>query len=134
MKPIDTTEEKRDYRRLPKEIPLEINTLTYPLPKEWGDHCRGKDISAGGICFVSSTPYHPGTVLSLKLNIQGWDVYKKPHAVIVDISRGSSLHVIGEVVWCRNTPGNSANEVGIKFLDIYEDDRRALIKYLNDLS
>ena len=51
---------------------------------------------------------------------------------MLDISREPPLTAIGEVVWLREDPSGDGYEVGIKFLNIYEDDYRALMKYLKD--
>ncbi len=45
------------------------------------------------------------------------------------------LSVIAEVVWSTTVParskyGGSEYEIGVKFLDIYEDDYKALLGYL----
>lgn len=133
MNPSQNNEEKRNYPRLPAEIPVEVNELSYPLPTEWGGSGTGKDISGGGIAFISNVRYTPETVLSMKVMIKGLQGYKKPHSVLLDVSDEPFLTVIGKVVWCRPAQTGSAYEMGVQFLDVYEDDHRALIKYLNDL-
>ncbi|OQX23186.1 MAG: hypothetical protein BWK80_27345 [Desulfobacteraceae bacterium IS3] len=121
---------KRKFPRIDKKIPVEVNRLCYPLPLDPGESCVCKNISAGGVCFTISNSYEPGAVLSLKISIPGWQGYKKPFSFLVDIASESPLTAIGEVVWCRQHSESSDYEIGIKFLNIYEDDYRALIKYL----
>lgn len=123
--------EKRDFLRVPKEAPVEVSELTYPLPER--DECTvlGKNLSCGGICILATSEYKPGTVLSLKISLAGFHGFKKK-TMVIDTSSIAPLTVIGEVVWCMMGTDETGFEVGVKFLDIYEDDTIALECYLSD--
>lgn len=125
-------DEKRNYPRIPREIAIQVSELTYPLPVEPGDDRIGKDIGGGGICFISPHPYDVGKTLCITMHIKGWEMFKKPHSLLLDISAGTPLNVIGLVVWSREQEHGGGYEIGIKFLDIYEDDHRALLNYIED--
>ena len=133
MSQPDTGIDRRKFRRIPKEVPIEIKRLSYPLPEEPGESALGRNLSEGGISFVVSIPYEPKNSVTLKINITGWHGYKKTFSRILDVSSEFPLTAIGEVVWCKKLSEDSEYEVGIKFLDIYEDDYRAFVKYLDDL-
>ena len=132
MNQLQPDEDKRDLRRIPKEISIEISKLSYPLPKTPQDKGIGRNIGGGGICLTASAPYEPNTVLSLKINIGGWHGYKRPYSKILDMSSAAPLTAIGEVIWCKEMPNGAEYEIGIKFVDIYEDDYRAFMKYLEE--
>lgn len=125
--------DQRKYPRIPKEIKVEVQPLTYPLPKNSAATAQSKDISRAGLCFLSEKSYDPKSVLSLKINLEGLAGYKRPHSRLLDLSEAQPLSVIGEVAWCRKSLDSPFHEVGIQFVNIYEDDERALSSYLKDL-
>jgi hypothetical protein len=133
MKQDGPVGDKRKYPRIPKEIPVEVQILTYPLPDKSTETAHSKDISRMGLCFLSEVFHEPGNILSLKIGLQGLAGYKRPHSRLVDLSEPEPLSVIGEVVWCHASNEGRAFEVGIRFVNVYEDDERALANYLKDL-
>ncbi|OQX23549.1 MAG: hypothetical protein BWK80_25365 [Desulfobacteraceae bacterium IS3] len=130
MNPSQTNCEQRRFSRICKEIPVEVSELSYPVSLEPGEKCLCKNIGAGGICFRVSEEYKPKTLLSLKISIPGWQGYKKPFSFIVDISSKRPLTAIGEVAWSRKLSDDTGYDVGIRFVNIYEDDYAALMKYI----
>lgn len=122
--------DKRKFPRISKEILIEVSKISYPLSHGPGEQYLSKNISGGGVCFCIDTPYDPEAVLSLKLSIPGWKNYKKPFSLMFDASSDAPLTAIGEVAWCRKLSGIPGYDVGVKFVDIYEDDYHALINYL----
>lgn len=125
--------DQRKYPRIPKEIKVDVQHLTYPLPKNSAATARSKDISRAGLCFSSESPFEPKSVLSLNISLQGLEGYKRPHSRLVDLSETRPLSVIGEVAWCRKSPDGANYDVGISFVNIYEDDERALARYIKDM-
>ncbi len=134
MNPEESASEQRKFSRLSKEIAIEVNKLSYPISKDPGERRVCKNISGGGICITVPRSYEAKTLLSMRINIPGWQGYKKPFSMVLDISSESSLTAIGEVSWCKKLSDGSGYEIGIRFLDIYEDDYRALTEYLKNQS
>lgn len=134
MNPEGSASEQRKFTRISKEISIEVNKLSYPISKDPGERRVCKNIGGGGICISVPRAYEPKTLLSLKISIPGWQGYKKPFSMVLDISSDSSLTAIGKVAWCKKPPDDSGYEIGVKFLDIYEDDYRALTEYLKNQS
>lgn len=128
-----TTDEKRKYPRVPKKASIQVQELTYPLSNDSDLQAMGKDISVGGVRFISETGFEPKTIVNLRIDIAGWNAHKRPHSMIRDIASDTPLSVIGEVAWCRPIAGSAEFEVGISFSNIYEDDYRALVRYLDTL-
>ena len=126
-----TDNESREFPRLPKEVKIEVNELTYPLPTQPGEVARSKDISPVGVCFFSPTLYKTGTILTVNVHLAGWQRHKKNLTVLLDDEAlAKPLSVIAEVVWSKKGKKGADNEVGIKFSDITEDDFQAIIKAL----
>ena len=130
MNASQTDHEQRRFPRICKEIPVEVSELSYPVSLGPGEKCLCKNIGAGGICFTVPTAYKPKTLLSLKIAILGWEGYKKPFSFLVDICSERPLTAIGEVAWSRELSDGTGYDVGIRFVNIYEDDYAALMKYI----
>ena len=123
------SEDSRQFPRLPKEVKIEVNELTYPLPTEPGLIVQSKDISPVGVCFLSPTFYEKGTILTVNVHLPGWQRHKKNVSVLLDDEfLGKPLSVIAEVVWNKKGKKGVEHEVGIKFRDINDDDYQAIIK------
>ncbi|MFO1372373.1 MAG: PilZ domain-containing protein [Candidatus Competibacteraceae bacterium] len=137
MNQAQTDHDQRNYPRLPKEVSVAIAKLEYPLPENMGEAATLKNIAKGGICLFVANNYEPGTRLSLKINLKGWRRYVKSVASILDDSAGTvattPLTAIAEVVWANSAPADNSYEIGVKFLDIYEDEYNALKKYLENM-
>ena len=138
MTPAQTDHDKRDYPRLPKEVAVTLAKLEYPFSAEGEERGTLKNIAKGGIGLIVANAYEPGTRLSLKINLKGWRRYLKSVASIVDDSAGivatSPLTAIAEVVWMSPLADGNSYEIGLKFMDIYEDEYNALKKYLENMA
>jgi hypothetical protein len=131
MNKLSTDKEKRKFPRIPKEVSINIKKLAYPLQEGLGENGIGKNMGENGICFSTPTPYEPKTTLSLEIKLTGWQHHKKNVSAILDHSKAKApLTAIAEVVWLKKLVGRSEYDIGVKFLDIYEDDLKALKKHL----
>lgn len=126
-----SNEEPRKFDRLAKEVKVEISELTYPLKKEATAEAKIKDISPKGICIRSSTSFEPKTVVTATIHLAGWQRHKKNLSFMLDETAiGKPLTVIAEVVWNKKDEQKGDYEIGVKFLDINDDDYQALKKYM----
>lgn len=120
----------RQFPRLPKEVAVEVSELSYPLPTSAQEIAVSKDISPKGLCFRAAGLFRPGTLLTLKINLPGWQHHKRKPAVLLDDGKiDRPLNSLAEVVWCRDV-GDGGKDVGVKFVNIHEDDYQALVKML----
>lgn len=134
MKQTPSGNEKRKFARIPKEVPINVKKLTYPLPEGPGERGAGKNIGENGICFSTQTSYEPKTLLSLEIKLAGWLHHKKNISSILDHSKAKApLTAIAEVIWLKKLSGSNGYEVGVQFVDIYEDDYKALKKHLDSI-
>ena len=125
-----STQNHREFPRLSKEVAVEVAELSYPLSAAAREVARSKDISPKGVCFASSSAFDPGTILTLKVNLLGWQRHKKNLAVVLDDREiGRALSALAEVVWCRPA-AEGDHEVGVKFVNIPDDDYQALKRTL----
>lgn len=124
--------EKRKFPRIPKQVPINVKKLIYPLPEGPGERGTGKNIGENGICLSTSTSYQPKTLLSLEIKLTGWQHHKKNVSSMLDpLAATAPLTAIAEVIWSKKLSGGRGYEVGVKFVDIYKDDYKALKKHLD---
>lgn len=130
--------EQRIYPRIPKEVSVSVAKLEYPLLADADQSGTLKNIAEGGICFITAASYEPGARLSLKINIKGWRRHLKSVASILEdvtvTAAATPLTAVAEVTWVSPQPNGDSYEIGVKFLDIYEDEYNALKKYLENLA
>jgi hypothetical protein len=123
---------KRKFQRIPKEVPINVKKLAYPLPEGLEERGAEKNIGENGICFSTQTLYEPKTMLNLEIKLTGWQHHKKNVSSMLDpLAATAPLTAIAEVIWLKKLSGNRGYEVGVKFADIYEDDYKALKKHLD---
>lgn len=122
----------REYPRLQREVRVELQTLSYPLPTGPGEVTTSKDISAAGICCVSDTAFEPGTLLTAEIHLPGWQRHKTSLSVRLDPKAMTRpLSVVAEVVWTRALEDSHGFEIGIKFQNVAEDDLHAIRRVLD---
>ncbi len=125
MKDLNPTGERRSFPRITKTVPIRVTKLAYPLPAK-GTLGTLKDINAQGLC--CQVP------LSLQIDLKGWHRHKRSLlSVLQDGTAKEPLTAIAQVVWCKSVGGGKSYEIGVRFTDIHEDDRQALMRYLEKI-
>jgi len=123
----------RKFTRIPKGIHIEIKKLEYPLSKNFGEKGTTKNIAKRGVCFIAPTQYRAGEILSLTMTLNGWHHHRNGLTAILndELSVSDVLTVIAEVIWSKDSASPSGYDIGVKFINIYEDDMIALEKYFS---
>ena len=126
---------ERECTRVPKEIQIEVKKVEYPLSDDSGEGGTTRDITKQGICFTSPTQYEAGKMLSLNMRINGWHRHRKGLTTILSdtLSEMDILTVITEVMWSKASDDHGY-DIGVKFINVYEDDIIALEKYFSSIS
>ncbi len=130
MNKSQQSKDKRKFPRISRNIDIEVSKLTFPFTDAVTKKGASVNIGGNGICVITAEPYEPETIINLKINIIGWEGFKKPFSKFIDLSSDASLTAVGEVVWCNESAENGGYELGVKFTNIYEDDYKALMRYL----
>lgn len=121
---------KRRYSRLPKSSSLKIQKLTFSEETKEDDAVY-KDVGGGGILFESKALYEIGALLKLKVDVPGWGKFiknfKRP-----DENDKKILTAIGEVVRVEEIEKNKIYEIGVKFVNIQDNDFDSLIQYIEN--
>lgn len=126
--------ESRDNPRVAKMVAIRVKHLSYPITAEPEETGTCKNISENGVKFSFSRPYKLKERLCLTIDLVGWQRHKTGVALLVDESLViAPLTVIAEVAWCRILSDKKEVEIGAKFLDIPEDDLKALKIHLDKI-
>jgi len=127
----DNNNVDRDFTRIPKNVAIEIKKLEYPVNNKTGEKSQTKNIAQQGACFTTATLYQPGQMLSLNIKLKGWNRHRAGLSAILndELSKTNTLTALAEVVWAKESTFDDGYDIGVKFINVYEDDIVALQKY-----
>lgn len=126
---------ERKCTRIPRGVHVEVKKLEYPVTQTVGNPATTRNIAKQGICFTAPDSFNPGDLLSLSMKLKGWHRHRKGLTAILsdELSQTDVLTVIAEVIWCKASSDKKGYDIGVKFINIYEDDLIALEKYFSRL-
>lgn len=137
---INATDKDRECSRMPRGVHVEVKRIEYPLSDEPGEKSTTRNIAKRGICFTASSLYKPGETLSLNIKLNGWHRHRKGLSTILnnELPESDILTVIAEVIWSKKSTHISHSDIvvydiGVKFINVYEDDQIALEKYFSKI-
>ncbi len=120
--------DRREYKRLNKELKVEVRRFVFPIKSQRVIASRCLNISPGGILLEVHEPFSVGDKLQLTLYVPGLNKYHPSFFKVFESSVNQSLIAVAEVVRMERAFGTY--RLGIKFLNIYEDDWKALYNLL----
>ncbi len=123
-------EEKRSFERASKQGVVDVSHLTYPLVECRRVRVELMDIGGGGLCVRMPQAVEVGTLLSLAVTLKGFSSHRRPSSRYEDSLREIPFAAIVEVVRCKKVEDGGAWELGMRFVDIQEEDHQALLRYL----
>jgi hypothetical protein len=109
--------EKRNNNRLVLSVPIHFKVFQLEnLEKDVRDKTLGlkgevQDMTLEGLLVASSSPFKPGDILELKMEIPG----------------AGAVQTLAKVVWCK--PEAAEYRSGVQFIPVREDDLRKLKEY-----
>ncbi len=121
--------ERRRHERIPKRARITCQQITYPLGAAPELEAQMVDVSEGGVGLVVERPLDPETPVQVALRLQGWHRHTSEFLKYDETSVSRPLTAIGRVVRARAL-GDGRHEVGVEFVDIWEDHWRAMRAYL----
>ena len=120
--------DRRQFQRLNKELEVEVRKFVYPLKNQRIIKTKCLNISPGGILLDIPEKFNVGDKVQLTLYIPGLNKYHPSFFKVFESSVNQSLVAVAEVVRVELKGGSY--KIGIKFLNIYEDDWKALYNLL----
>ena len=118
--------ERRKFMRLPKNYRVEIRELAFPLNQQKWLALECVDISAGGLRLTTPRKFSSGQRLQVKIYIPGLNKFHPSFFKVFESDVGQSLEAVAEVAWVKEILPLAKYELGLRFVDVYEDDWRAL--------
>lgn len=129
----NSSNDSRDYPRIPKETHVTMHKLDNPFQLGEGQNVLAKNISLNGLCFLAEEQLEPQTLVTVKIELNGLGRHMKSvTSIIEDRGTKAPLSAIAEVVWSKPLD-EGQYETGVKFVNIYEDELRALKRYLSSI-
>ena len=123
------TGDRRTHARLPKEARITCQEISYPLGSTPEVTVQMVDVSEGGVGIETPRAFDSGTVLQIALILDGWQRYTSGFGRYDEGLIPKPLTAVGRVVRC--TPkGDGRYDVGVQFVDIWDDHWRAMRVYL----
>lgn len=109
---------------------VQIKADVWDVTGHIGDEATGKNIGLGGLSFVSKTCYDLESSLDMQVRIADWDPDALKSNIYIAVS-SPPYDVTGKVVRCEPMRGYPDYfEVGVRFTEIAEDDRKQLARHL----
>ena len=120
------TEEKRRCFRLPKEARITCQEITYPLGQSPEFEVSMVDVSEGGVGIKGAPQaFEVGIPIQVALLLPGWHRHTSEFLKYDDASVSRPLTAVGRVTRCAQGE-DGTYEVGVEFLDIWEDHWNAM--------
>jgi len=125
---VEEMKDRRQFKRLNKELGVEVRKFVYPIKSQRVIKTRCLNISPGGILLDMPEKFNVGDKVQLTLYVPGLNRYHPSFFKVFESSVNQSLVAVAEVVRVELKGGSY--KIGIKFLNIYEDDWKALYNLL----
>lgn len=123
--------ERRKFKRLPKSASLKVQRLSFEdQPSQ--QVTLYKDLGGGGMLFESEVDYEKGTLLKIQAMVPGWGGYIRNFKRTEDNEK-HALVTVAEVVRVEAMK-EKGFEIAVHFVNIYENDHRALIEYVETMT
>ena len=121
-----TEEEKRAHVRLNKPFEVKIRPFVFPLQRQPSSEVHSVDISEGGLLVHCAKRYAVGDKLQVTIFIPSLNKCHPGFFKVFESDVDQSLTAVAEVVRVQEVTPLRDYATGLKFLDIYEDDWKAL--------
>lgn len=125
------TNERRQHARLPRSAGITCQPVTYPLGLAAETAVRMLDVSEGGVRLDTPEGFEPGSLLQVTLLLEGWHRHATGSLRRDEDGAARPLTALGRVMRCELT-AEGRYEVGVQFLDIWDEHWRAMRRYLEE--
>jgi len=121
--------ERRLFRRIPMEADVAFQELSFGKEAQ-KIQTKYKDVSGGGLLLSSPLQCPLGTLLRLEIKVPGLNKFQNLHFEKTSQFDQRPLAAIGQVVRVEAID-DGGFELGVKFLNVYPDDLKALLALIN---
>ncbi len=122
---MNNHDNRREYERLPKQFSVEYQAFEFPLASQPKTEAHCADISVGGVRIKTDGPLEPESKVVVRIYLPRFGKFHPGFLKVFESDVGQYLQAISEVMWIeKDAAGNY--HAGLRFLDVDEDDWRAL--------
>ncbi len=125
--------ERRRYERLPKNFRVEVREFKFPLAQQRPHEVCCTDISSGGLRVECPDRFEQGDKVTVKIHIPSLNKYHPGFLKVFETDSGQYLQAIAEIMWVEERGDEPGYALGIRFLDVDQDDWRALSNLIQKL-
>ena len=123
--------ERRKFPRLYKNFKVELKRLIFPLKEQKVIETKCINISAGGLLLRVEDPFEIKDKVQVFLYILNIGKFHGSFFKVFEPVTDQKVSAIGEVVRVEKI-GDGVFEIGIRFVDIYDEDWKALYNFILD--
>ncbi len=109
---------------------MEIQELLFPLSSQKKTRVESADISEGGLRVSCNRRFSNNQKVQVKVFIPSLNKYHPGFFKVFESDTGQFLQAVAEVAWAREVVPLVKYELGLRFVDVYEDDWQALRKLI----
>lgn len=120
---------RRQFVRIPNHCKLTAQKILFAAKADTETLGEARNIGAGGLMFVAKHDYHKDDMFKMTITIPRW---KKQHPQFLRVYENdidSELTAVCQVTRAVQLT-DGTYEVGAKFINIYEDDRIGLQRFI----
>ncbi|GAU09802.1 PilZ domain-containing protein [Desulfoplanes formicivorans] len=118
--------DRRQFARLPRQFRMEISAFTFPLSKMRPFDVTGVDIGEGGVAVRCPKEFGVGEQVQLKIYIPKLNRYHPGFFKVFEHDLGQYIVAVAKIAWSKSDPDQGDYMYGLEFVDVYEDDLKAL--------
>lgn len=124
--------ERRQHTRLPKSYRLELAEFAFPLRDQPRISATCEDVSAGGLSVVVPRRFEVGDKVQVRLHMARLNKFHPGFFKVFESDVDQSLQAVAEVVRVEERAPFCSYCLGLRFIDVYDDDWRALHGLIQD--
>ncbi|MFW6324513.1 MAG: PilZ domain-containing protein [Desulfovibrionales bacterium] len=129
------TTDRRQYQRIGKSFQVRLQKLEYPVNDQKSVALWCKNISAGGLLLDSEDKlFEEGDKVRTTISIPRLNKFHPGFFKVFQNDAEQNLIAVAQVVRSGKRDSGPGYEIGISFVDVYEDDWRALSRMILDMT
>ncbi len=120
---------RRQFVRIPAHCRLTAQKILFAAKADTETLGEARNIGAGGLMFVAKCDYRKDDMFKMTITIPRWKKHHPQFLRVYENDVDSELTAVCQVTRSTRLP-DGTYEIGAKFINIYEDDRIGLQRFI----
>lgn len=120
---------RRQFVRIPAHCRLTAQKILFAAKADTETLGEARNIGAGGVMFIAKNDYHKDEMFKMTITIPRWKKHHPQFLRVYENDIDSQLTAVCQVTRTHKMP-DGTYEVGARFVNIYEDDRVGLQRFV----